>query len=200
MHNILKISTSLNGDDGQSTKLADQLIAGLLERHPGSRVVTRDIGRTPVPHLTAERFAAFLAPEASRTPEQRAIVAESDALISELKAAAIVVLGLPLYNFGIPSALKSYFDHIARAGVTFRYTASGPEGLLGDRKLYVAAARGGKYLGTPLDTQSAYVRNFLGFLGILDVEFVYAEGLAYGEEARDQSLQAANQQIRDLVA
>jgi FMN-dependent NADH-azoreductase len=124
----------------------------------------------------------------------------SDALIAELRQADVIVLGLPMYNFGIPSTLKAYFDHVARAGETFRYTPQGPVGLLGGRKVYVFATRGGRYAGTPMDTQSDYVRQFLAFIGIDDVEFVYAEGLALGAEQREAALQDASDQITRLAA
>ena len=122
----------------------------------------------------------------------------SDTLIDEIKRADVIVLGLPMYNFGVPSQLKAYFDHIARVGHTFRYTAQGPVGLLGDKKVYVFAARGGLYAGSALDTQTQYVRDFLRFLGLSDVEFVYAEGLAIGEEQRESSLNGARAQIERL--
>jgi FMN-dependent NADH-azoreductase len=156
----------------------------------------RDLAREPVPHLTAERFEAFTAKPGSRTPEQQAVVDYSDRLIDELKRADTIVLGLPMYNFGVPSTLKAYFDHIARAGATFRYTGKGSVGLLTGKKAYVFAARGGNYLGTPLDTQTAYVRQFLAFLGITDVEFVYAEGLAMGEPIREEALAGARAAAR----
>jgi len=121
--------------------------------------------------------------------------------VAELLAADVVVIAAPLYNFGIPSTLKAYFDHIARAGVTFRYTAQGPEGLLlRGKRVYILAARGGNYSGTPMDTQTSYLRNFLGFLGMNDVTFVYAEGLALGDEAKGRAEAAAHRQIRELVA
>ena len=110
------------------------------------------------------------------------------------------MLGLPLYNFGIPSTLKAWIDHIARAGETFRYTEAGPVGLLTGKKVYVLAARGGRYAGTPLDSQTDYIRNFFGFLGMTDVEFVYAEGLAMGEEPKQTALAQAHQQLEKLAA
>jgi FMN-dependent NADH-azoreductase len=161
-------------------------------------VVTRDLATTPIPHLTAERFGAFTTAADARTPAQEAVLAESDALIDEIKAADVVVLGLPLYNFGIPSTLKAYFDHIARSGVSFRYTENGPVGLLGGRQVRVFAARGGLYVGTPLDTQTAYVRNFLAFLGLTDVEFIYAEGLAMGDDHRNGALAQARENLEAL--
>jgi FMN-dependent NADH-azoreductase len=127
------------------------------------------------------------------------VVGYSDALIAELKAADTIVLGLPMYNFGLPSQLKAYFDHVARAGVTFKYTEKGAVGLLGGKKAYVFAARGGLYAGTLADTQTAYVRDFLAFLGITDVKFVYAEGLAIGEASKSRSLAAARDALRALV-
>lgn len=200
MTTLLQITTSLFSEEGQSSKLAQNFVATWQARHPDGHVVVRDLAANPLPHLTAERFQAFLAKPDERSPAQRAIVAESDALIAELRAADAVVLGLPMYNFGIPSTLKAYIDHIARAGVTFRYTAKGPEGLLADRKLTVLAARGGQYLGTPKDTQSGYVRDFFNFIGIRDIDFIYAEGLAVGEEARRAALDAAHQRIDALAA
>ena len=112
-------------------------------------------------------------------------------MIRELEAADTIVIGLPMYNFGVPSTLKAYLDHVARAGVTFRYTETGPVGLLTGKKAYVLATRGGRYAGTPSDGESAYVRQFLAFLGIADVEFVYAEGLAISDAARKASLAQA---------
>ncbi len=123
----------------------------------------------------------------------------SDALIDELKRADVIVLGLPLYNFGVPSMLKAYIDHIARVGATFRYTEKGPVGLLTGKKAYVFAARGGLYAGTPLDTQTSYVHNFLRFLGIEDVEFVYAEGLAISDQHKQAGLAQAKNTIARLT-
>jgi FMN-dependent NADH-azoreductase len=198
--NILQINASLSSGEGQSSRLADHLVAALLEQRPGAEVVVRDLAKDPVPHLDASRFQAFLTKPENRTDGQRNSVAYSDALIEELKHADIVVLGLPMYNFGVPSQLKAYFDHIARAGVTFRYTEKGAVGLLTGKKAYVLAARGGLYAGTPADTQTPYVRDFLAFLGIADVEFVYAEGLAISAQSRDLSLATAGAQIRRLAA
>ena len=162
-------------------------------------MVVRDLAHDPLPHLDAQRVLAFLAQPGARTPEQQAYVAESDALIEEIQQAQVIVIGLPMYNFGIPSTLKAYFDQIARAGVTFRYTANGPEGLLTGKKAYIFAARGGMYAGTPLDSQTRYVRDFLGFLGITDVVFVYAEGLNMGEPTKETALVQARQRLAELA-
>ncbi|HYH42947.1 MAG TPA: FMN-dependent NADH-azoreductase [Burkholderiales bacterium] len=198
MKTLLVLKSSIYSNNGQSSRLADQAVAGWRAVNPGGRVITRDLARDPVPHITEERFAAFLAKQDARTRAQQAVVDYSDGLIRELQSADAVVLGLPLYNFGVPSTLKAYFDHIARAGVTFKYTETGPLGLLTGKKVYVTAARGGLYAGTPMDTQTAYVRTFLGFLGMTDVEFVYAEGLAMGDESKQASLAQAKTSIERL--
>lgn len=199
MTTILKLTSSLYSRDGQSTRLAQQFIDALRDREPGAHLIERDLAREPVPHLDAARFQAFLTPPEQRTAGQRAVTDFSDALIDELRAADVLVLGLPMYNFGVPSQLKAYFDHVARAGVTFRYTDKGPVGLLQGKKAYVFATRGGLYAGTPNDTQTAYVRQFLGFLGITEVEFIFAEGLALGPEAREASLAQARAAVRTLA-
>jgi FMN-dependent NADH-azoreductase len=199
MKTLLTLRTSIHSTQGTSSRLAADFVAAWRDANPAALVIERDLARDPVPHLTEERFAAFLAKPEARTPGQQAVAGFSDALIDELHAADTIVIGLPMYNFGIPSTLKAYFDHVARSGRTFRYTEQGPEGLLEGKKAVVFAARGGLYAGTPKDTQTGYVRDFLGFLGIEDVEFVYAEGLAMGEAPRKQALDAAAGRIRTLA-
>ena len=199
MKTLLQIQTSLFENNGQSSRLAGRFAEEWIDANPDGRVVVRDIGREPIPHLTAERFQAFLAKPTDRTPEQQAVAGFSDALIAELRAADVIVLGLPMYNFGIPSSLKAYFDHIARAGVTFRYTEKGPEGLLKGKKVYVFATRGGLYAGTPADTATSYVRDFLRFIGLDDVEFVYAEGLSMGDSPKEKALAVANAEIARIM-
>ena len=196
---LLQINTSLFSHAGQSSRLAERFVAGLRATNPDLDVVVRDLAREPVPHLTAERFQAFLAKPEARSADQEAVVAASDALIRELQAADVIVIGLPMYNFGVPSQLKAYFDHVARAGVTFRYTESGPVGLLTGKKVYVFAARGGLYAGTPRDSETAYVRQFLAFVGLTDVEFVYAEGLALSDASKQAALAKAANAIARLT-
>jgi FMN-dependent NADH-azoreductase len=193
---LLSIRTSLYGANGQSSLLADRFIEDWLARNPGGRVITRDLAAQPVPHLTAEEFQAFGVPPEARTTQQRAAVAYSDALIDELARADTIVLAVPMYNFSVPSTLRAYFDHVARAGVTFRYTSSGPQGLLTGRDAYVFITRGGVYPASA-DTQTSYLRQFLGFIGI-EAHFVHAEGLAMGEASRERSLIAANSAIAGL--
>jgi FMN-dependent NADH-azoreductase len=201
MTTLLQINASLNTGNGQSSLLANQFVAAFHKRRSGAKIIVRDVAATePVPHLNAERFGAFIAKPEERSAAQRAVVAYSDILINELKEADVIVLGLPMYNFGVPSQLKAYFDHIARVGVTFKYTEKGPVGLLTGKKVYVFAARGGLYAGTPMDTQTSYVRDFLRFLGITDVEFVYAEGLAISPESKEVGLAKAVAEIERLVA
>lgn len=198
---LLQINASISHHDGQSSRLADRFVAAFKARNPDAKIVLRDVAAAgAVPHLDGHRFGAFIARPEERTAEQHAVVAYSDALIYEIRQADVIVLGLPMYNFGLPSQLKAYFDHIARAGVTFKYTDKGPVGQLTGKKAYVFAARGGKYAGTPLDTQTSYVRDFLRFLGIDDVEFIYAEGLAMGAESKEASLAKAAAEISRLAA
>lgn len=200
MKNLLQINSSIFSTGGQSSQLAERFVAAWRKANSGATVTVRDLASEPVPHLDAARFGAFIAKPEERTPEQQAAADYSDKLIAELKAADVIVLGLPLYNFGLPSTLKAYIDQIGRAGHTFSYTDKGAVGLLHGKKAYVFAARGGLYQGTPLDTQTAYVRDFLGFIGITDVEFVYAEGLAISEESKNASLARARRKIADIIA
>lgn len=199
MKTILQLNTSLNGPAGLSSRLAGEFSA-VLAGGSGANIIVRDLAREAVPHLTAERFAAFGTPVSQRTLQQQRFVAESDALIGELQRADAIVIGMPMYNFGVPSTFRAWFDHVARAGVTFRYTPEGPVGLLGGRQAFVFATRGGRYAGTERDLQSAYVRQALGFVGIRDVEFIYAEGLALGAEQREAAVSSAMARIRELAA
>ena len=196
---LLQIKASLFSDHGQSSQLAAKFVRQWRDAHAGAQVVTRDLAKDPVPHLTAERFQAFIAKPEERTLAQAADAAYSDGLIDELRKADVIVLGLPMYNFGLPSSLKAYFDHVARAGVTFRYTEKGPVGLLTGKKAVIFATRGGLYAGTPRDSQTTYVRDFLAFLGITDVEFVYAEGLSMGDAPKQAALAKANAAIQALT-
>jgi len=198
MKTLLVVRSSIHSDTSQSSRLADRFVARWRAAHPHGVVVVRDLSQEPVPHIDADRFAAFVARPESRTPGQQAIVDYSDALIAEMRSADAVVLAVPMYNFGIPSTLKAYFDHIARAGVTFRYTENGPVGLLTGKKAYVFATRGGLYAGTPRDSQTPYLRSFLSFIGIDDVQFVYAEGLAVSAASRERTLSRTHAEIDEL--
>ncbi len=201
MTTLLQINASINNGNGQSSQLANHFVATFQKRYPEAEVIVRDVAAAePVPHLDAERFGAFITETDVRSAAQHAVVAYSDTLINELKRADVIVLGLPMYNFGVPSQLKAYFDHIARAGVTFKYGDKGPVGLLTGKKVYVFAARGGAYAGTPMDTQTSYVRDFLRFIGMTEVEFIYAEGLAISPQSKATSLAKAAAEIARLAA
>ena len=197
--NILQINSSPRGEASQSTRLAARLVLRLRDGHPEATVTVRDLGRTPHPELDEAALGALFTPAEKRTPEQAARAALDDALIAEIQAADVVVLGVPMYNFGVSAQLKNWIDAISRAGVTFRYTASGPEGLLKGKTVYVALTRGGVYRNTPSDTQVPYLKTVFSFLGMVDLHFVYAEGLSMGPDAEQKGILAAHAQIEEAV-
>ena len=198
MTSILIVTASMFGQNGQSSQLVSQTLEKLRAQYPDAKEVHRDLAEQPVPHLDATRFGAFLTGADERNSEQQDVVAYSDELIQEIQSADVIVMGVPMYNFGIPSTLKAYFDHIARAGITFRYTENGPVGLLKDRPVYVLAARRGIYAGTTSDSQTPYIRSFLGFLGLTQVEFIYAEGLNLGDDHKASAITRAHGDIAAL--
>jgi len=199
MTTILQINSSIFGDDGKSSNLANSFVEELRTRKPNARVVRRDLAKDPISHLNAETFTASTIPIEERTQEQAQVVAVADTLVDELVAADILVIGSPTYNFGISSSLKTWFDHVARAGVTFRYTENGPEGLL-SIDAYVFISSGGLYAGTDTDFQTNYIRHYLNFLGINNIEFTYLEGIAMGDDTLNKGIKNANDRIQTLVA
>ena len=200
MTHLLIITSSLSGAASQSNRLIERYAARLAAADAPLTIMRRDLGRNPIAPLDGSRLGALGTPSEARTEEQAAIAAESDALIAELKAADVVLIGAPMYNFTVPSQLKSWFDHVARAGVTFRYTAAGPEGLLTGKRAIIVTTRGGRHRGAPQDHVVPYVETMLAFLGIKELELVYAEGLAIGERERASSLAAAEARIDALTA
>lgn len=200
MTQLLQINSSVFGADGQSSRLADDFVARWQAREPALAVTRRTLADEPLQHLTDERFRAALTPAAERTPGQQREAGPADAVIQELLDANVLVLGVPVYNFHVPSTLKAWFDHVARAGTTFRYTENGPQGLLEGKSAYVFVTSGGRYSGTDADFAAPYVQHFLGFLGIQDVTFIRAEGLAMGEDAARDALDEAAQRIAKLAA
>ncbi len=198
--NILQINSSARTDDSQSTKLAGALVERIRRDNGAATLTIRNLSRMPHPPLDDSALAALFTPAGQRTPGQVARVAQDDALIAEIQAADVVVLGVPMYNFGVPAQLKNWIDAISRAQVTFRYTATGPEGLLTGKQVYVALTRGGQYRNTPSDSQVPYLTTIFSFLGMTDVHFVYAEGLAMGPEALQNGLASAHSQIEELLA
>lgn len=198
--NILELHSSARVDGSHSSQLARTLVAGLRAAHPEAQLTVRDLAANPHPALDEPALQALFTPAEQRSAGQNARVALDDALIAEVQAADVVVLGAPMYNFGVTTQLKNWIDAIARAKVTFTYTEQGPQGLLTGKKVYVALARGGLYRDTPADTQVPYLRTVLAFLGMTDVEFIYAEGLAMGPDAERQGLANAQAQIEAALA
>lgn len=198
--NILQINASIRAADANSTRVARQVVERLQATNPAATLDVLDLGANPPVVLDGTALGALFTPADQRSAEQAARVASDDALIAQVQAADVLVLGVPMYNFTIPVQLKSWFDAIARNGVTFRYTANGPEGLLKGKTAYVALARGGRYRDTALDSQVPLIRTFLGFLGITDVHFIYAEGLNMGPEATAQGFAEAEAEIARLFS
>lgn len=198
--NTLVIHSSVLGERSTSKALAEHLTQRIRQTAPTESIVVRDLAAQPLPYLDSEVLGALFTPAEARTPEQARIVALSDSLIAELQAADRVVIAVPVYNFSVPAQLKSYIDYVARAGITFRYTKEGvPEGLLKGKRVYVLLARGGKAAGTSDDNVTPYVRQMLGFLGMTDIEFVAAEGMAMGEAVAQDGLSRAKQHIEALA-
>lgn len=198
MSKVLVIKSAVTGEASVSNRLVDQVVSGLAAADPGAELVVRDLAADPVPHLTGHSLAAFGGVE---TPEALALRRLSDQLVDELKVADVLVIGAPMYNFGLPSTLKAWFDHVLRAGVTFRYTETGPEGLVGQKRVIVASARGGLYAAdADQDNQERHLRTLLGFIGLNDVTFVRADGLAMGEAPRAEGLARGDAQVAALSA
>lgn len=197
--NILQINSSARAGHSYSTRLANLLVDRLRTSDTEAHIVVRDLGRVPHPMLDEFALQAIFTPAEARTPAQQQRVALDDALIDEIQAADLVVLAVPMYNFSIPAQLKNWIDAISRAGVTFRYTAQGAEGLLKGKQAIVVQTRGGVHRNLPSDSLTPYLQTFLGFVGITDVRFVFAEGLSMGPEAEQQGMAAAYAQIEQVI-
>jgi FMN-dependent NADH-azoreductase len=194
--NILYVASSSRGSASYSNRVATDVLAELRTRNPGAKVIVRDLGREPLPHIDDDFVAATRGPVASQTDEQRALLARSDTLVDELLAADVVVIAAPMINFTIPSNLKSWVDYVARAGRTFRYSDKGPEGLVTGKQVILVAARGGVYgQNAALDFQVPYLRSVLGFLGMTDVEVIEVEGTAFGPDAAENAVEAATAKL-----
>ena len=183
---VLRIDSSARHEASVSRGLADRIVARL----GAERVIARDLDSEPLPQVTEAWAAGAYAPEEERTAEQRAALALSDALIEEVRAADVLVIGLPVYNFTVPAALKAWIDQVARAGVTFRYTEDGPVGLLEGKRAILAVASGGTEVGSAVDFATPYMRHFLGFIGIEDVEIVASDRLMMDPEASEERAEA----------
>lgn len=200
MSTVLVITSSALGEASVSSQLVEETVARLRSHDPAIRIIARDLGRNPVPHLDTDSATALRGEPVNEA--QVAARSLSDGLIAELKAADTIIIGAPMYNFGMPSTLKAWFDHVLRAGITFSYSESGPEGLLKGKRALVIESRGGLYSEGPMqvmDAQEPHLRNLLGFMGVTDVTFLRAEKLAFGPEAREQAIEAVRRQIADTI-
>jgi len=195
---ILRIDTSLFGEQGSSSRLNQALIEKLSQTQGNVEIVHRDLAREPLPHFSAEAITAISTNPEARTPQQAQLAQLADQLIAELQAADIVVVAAPMYNFGVPSTLKAWIDYVARAGVTFRYTSQGPEGLVTGKTLYVVTTRGGVHRDQRTDSEVPHLHTYFQFLGFTDIRTLYAEGLNMGQ--RDSQFAEALANIDQLVA
>ncbi len=199
MSTILVLDSAATGEASVSKALVREAVAALTGG-TSARVIHRDLGHTPVPHLTGATLAGVRGEPATET--ERETRALSDTLIAELRAADTIVIGAPMYNFSIATTLRSWFDHVLRAGETFSYSDKGPQGLLTGKRVLVIESRGGLYSEGPaqaLDFQEPYLRHLLGFMGLTDVSFVHAEKIGYGPEARAAAIAAATAELRELA-
>lgn len=192
MSRILRLDASIRGSASTSRRLTDHLVSRLS--NTTTTVTTRDLSRAPTP-IDGAWLAAVFTPADARTDDQARIAEHADALLAEVRAADTLVIGLPIYNFGVPATLKTWFDMLARKGETFTYTEAGPKGLLEGKKAYVALSSDGTELGGPIDFASGYVRHMLGFFGITDVHFVAADKQIFGADAAMTRAKAAIDQI-----
>ena len=196
MSHVLIIESSARQQDSISRQLTRQFISQWQAVHPGDQITVRDLASEPVPHLDSTLLGGWMKSAEQRTPDEQAALDRSNVLTEELVAADVVVLAAPMYNFAIPSTLKAWFDHVLRAGVTFKYGETGPQGLLVGKRAFVLTARGGIYAGSSLDHQEPYLRQVLGFVGIHDVSFIHAEGLNMGGDFVEKGI---NQAIAKLA-
>lgn len=198
MKNVLRITASILGEGSVSSELMDNLLAK-LGAGTSLDVIERNFIDQAIPHLDGPWLAALSTLEADRSSEEQAKAAFSDQLVAELLMADVLVIGLPMYNFSVPSMLKAWVDHIARAGVTFKYTENGAVGLLEGKKVYLVAAMGGIHETSATDFLRPYMKHIMAFIGLSDVEFITADGLNMGPERREQGLNDARNQIADIV-
>jgi FMN-dependent NADH-azoreductase len=203
MATVLHINSSVRNSGSLSRQLGAEFIAKWKAANPADTIVERDLATNPVPHLTEQMMGAFFTPAEQRNAEQAHTIKISDTLVDEVLAADVIVIGAPMYNFSVTSGLKAWVDHVARAGRTFKYGANGPEGMVAGKKVYVITASGGVYSEGPAssyDFLATYLRAVLGFLGMTDVTFIRAEGVAMGDDAVASTLAKSRSAIEDIVA
>ncbi|EZH76917.1 FMN-dependent NADH-azoreductase [Ectopseudomonas composti] len=199
MSRILVIESSARQQGSVSRELTQQFIANWQTAHPADQIQVRDLAAEPVPHLDATLLGGWMTPSEQQSDAEKAALARSNQLTDELLAADVLVLAAPMYNFAIPSTLKAWLDHVLRAGVTFKYTETGPQGLLTGKRAFVLTARGGIYAGSGLDHQEPYLRQALAFIGIHDVQFIHAEGLNLGAEFSEKGLAQAKAKLAEVA-
>ncbi|MDN5514452.1 MAG: FMN-dependent NADH-azoreductase [Pseudomonas sp.] len=199
MSRILVIESSARQQGSVSRELTQQFIANWQAAHPADQIQVRDLAAEPVPHLDATLLGGWMTPSEQHSDAEKAALARSNQLTDELLAADVLVLAAPMYNFAIPSTLKAWLDHVLRAGVTFKYTDTGPQGLLTGKRAFVLTARGGIYAGSGLDHQEPYLRQALAFIGIHDVQFIHAEGLNMGAEFSEKGLAQAKAKLAEVA-
>lgn len=195
MSRVLVIESSARKEGSVSRQLTTEFLANWKAAHPDDEIVVRDLANEPVPHLDIDLLGGWTKPAGQQSEAEKAALARSERLTAELLGADVLVLAAPMYNFAIPSTLKAWLDHVLRAGVTFKYTENGPQGLLTGKRAFVLTARGGIYAGSPLDHQEPYLRQALGFIGIHDVSFIHAEGLNMGGDFLQQGLARAKEKL-----
>ena len=199
MNKVLVLKSSILAGYSKSNELSDYFVEQWREQHSADHITVRDLAANPIPVLDGEVISALRPSDATLTPRQQDALALSDELITELKAHDVIVITAPMYNFNIPTQLKNYFDLIARARVTFRYTENGSEGLITGKRAVVLTSRGGIHKDTPSDLLVPYLNLFLGFIGITDVSYVFAEGIGYGPEVAAKAQNDAKTAIDSLV-
>ena len=199
MSRVLVIESSARQQGSVSRELTRQFIGNWQAAHPADQIQIRDLAVEPVPHLDATLLGGWMTPSEQQSEAEKAALARSNQLTDELLAADVLVLAAPMYNFAIPSTLKAWLDHVLRAGVTFKYTETGPQGLLTGKRAFVLTARGGIYAGSGLDHQEPYLRQALAFIGIHDVQFIHAEGLNLGAEFSEKGLAQAKARLAEVA-
>ncbi|MEW6460325.1 FMN-dependent NADH-azoreductase [Ectopseudomonas khazarica] len=199
MSRILVIESSARQQGSVSRELTQQFIGNWQAAHPADQIQVRDLAVDPVPHLDATLLGGWMTPSEQQSEAEKAALARSNLLTDEVLAADVLVLAAPMYNFAIPSTLKAWLDHVLRAGVTFKYTETGPQGLLTGKRAFVLTARGGIYAGSALDHQEPYLRQALAFIGIHDVQFIHAEGLNLGAEFSEKGLAQARAKVAEVA-
>ncbi|MGN8276585.1 FMN-dependent NADH-azoreductase [Pseudomonas sp. SMN5] len=199
MSRVLIIESSARQQDSVSRQLTQTFISQWKAAHPADEISVRDLAINPVPHLDAHLLGGWMKPAEQRSDTENASLERSNELTDELLAADVLVMAAPMYNFAIPSTLKAWLDHVLRAGVTFKYTPTGPQGLLSGKRAFVLTARGGIHAGGSTDHQEPYLRQVMAFIGIHDVTFIHAEGMNLGGDFQEKGINQANAKLSQVA-